>query len=190
MATKKDLANRFNITLNTVRKTLEACGLDTSKSEYTEEEISNRFEVARTMLTEEQKNYAEVATHFGVAMSDNSNAPQGRKTEVKYQTEVYVADPLQAAILENVQGYVQEVTDEAMQDVIAHLPQMIYESAQKVVRNGAIDEAFQKMLEQRRAFLRDFTPDSTIIDVPIGGLPFVDGGDDDEDYEIHVTRTD
>ena len=190
MKTKKDLANQFGISLNTVRETLKACGLDTSKSEYTEEEISNRFEVARTMLTEEQKNYAEVATHFGVATSDDSNAPQGRKTEVKYQVDVHLADPLQAAIRENVQGYVQEVTDEAMQDVVAHLPRMIYESAQKVVKSGAIDEAFQKMLEQRRVFSRDFPPDSTIIDVPIGGLPFVDDGDDDEDYEIHVTRTD
>jgi hypothetical protein len=79
-----------------------------------------------------------------------------------------------------VQGYVQEVTDEAMQDVVAHLPQMIYESAQKVVKSGAIDDVFQKMLEQRRAFSRDFPHDGTTIDVPAGGLPFVVDDDDEE----------
>lgn len=183
MITKKELANRFNISLNTVRKTLEACGLDTSKAEYTEEEIRDRFEVARTMLTEEQKNYAEVAAHFGVAMSDDSNAPQEREKQVKYQADVHAADPLQAAIRNNVQGYVQEVTDEAMQDVVAHLPQMIYESAQKVVKSGAIDDAFQKMLENRRAFSRDFPHDGTTIDVPVGGLPFVVDDDDDDEGE-------
>jgi hypothetical protein len=79
-----------------------------------------------------------------------------------------------------VQGYVQEVTDEAMQDVVAHLPQMIYESAQKVVKSGAIDDVFQKMLEHRRAFSRDFPHDGTTIDVPAGGLPFVVDDDDEE----------
>jgi hypothetical protein len=180
MITNKEIANRFNISLNTVRKTLEACGLDTSKAEYTEEEIRDRFEVARKMLTEEQKNYAEVAAHFGVAMSDDSNAPQEREQRVKYQADVHAADPLQAAIRNNVQSYVQEVTDEAMQDVVAHLPQMIYESAQKVVKSGAIDDVFQKMLEHRRAFSRDFPHDGTTIDVPAGGLPFVVDDDDEE----------
>jgi hypothetical protein len=57
---------------------------------------------------------------------------------------------------------------------------MIYESAQKVVKSGAIDDVFQKMLEHRRAFSRDFPHDGTTIDVPAGGLPFVVDDDDEE----------
>jgi hypothetical protein len=177
MITKKDLQERFGISLNTVRKTLEACGLDTSKSEYTEEEIRDRFEVARTMLTDEQKNYAEVAAHFGASIGSEAE-PTPRRPVAQAEKEHIKRDPLQQAIRENVEGYVQEVTDEAMEEVIAHLPQMIYNSAQKLVKTGAVDEVFQNMMAQRRAFAREFSHDGTTIDVPVGGLPFVD--DDEE----------
>jgi MoxR-like ATPase len=183
MITKKELASRFSLSLNTVRKTLEACGLDTSKAEYTEEEVIERFEVARKMLEQEQKSYAEVAAQFGVTLSDDLQAIKSEPA-VKYpKRDVHVADPLQSAIRENVEGYVQEVTDEALADVVAQLPQMIYESAQKLVKSGAIDDVFQKMLEQRRAFSRDLPSDGRIIDVPLSGLPFVDEDDDEDERQ-------
>lgn len=186
MITKKDLATQYNISLNTVRETLKSCGLDTSRSEYTEEEISDRFEVARKMLNDEQKSYAEVAAHFGVkVVSETSKAEQ----EVNHiEIDIDEPDPLHSAIRENVRNYVQEVTDEAVQDVVAELPQMIFESAKKVVKSGAIDEVFQKMSQQRRASSQDYSFGRRVIDVPAGGLPFVD--DEDEGDEIHVTRTD
>jgi flagellar biosynthesis/type III secretory pathway protein FliH len=187
MITKKQIAEQFNITINTVRKTLEACGLDTSQSEYSEDDIREKFEVARTMLTEEQKNYAEVAAHFGVAMGDEVGTPESNQ-EFKYASvaSAPTADPLQAAIHSNVQTYVQEITDHAVEDVVAELPQMIFESVRKVVRSGAVDAVFQTMLEQRRAFSRDFSDEGTTIDVSAGGLPFADDSDD----EIEITRSD
>jgi hypothetical protein len=190
MTTKKDLAKKFEITLNTVRKTLEACGLDTSKSDYSEEEIRDCFEVARTMVTEEKKGYAEVAAHFGVTMTGDETSTPGNEPEVQYEEVSSQAfDPLRATIRAKVQSYVQEVTDQAMQDMVAQLPQMIFESAQKVVRSGAIDAAFEGMLEKRRALSHDFSNQEHTIDVPAGGLPFVDD-DDSDDYEIEITRTD
>ncbi|MCG6137087.1 MAG: hypothetical protein MET45_21050 [Nostoc sp. LLA-1] len=191
MITKKQIAEQFKITINTVRKTLEACGLDTSQSEYSEEDIRKKFEVARTMLTEEQKNYVDVAAHFGVAMGEEVGTPENNQ-EFKYATvaNAPTADPLQAAIHSNVQTYVQEITDQAVEDVVAELPQMIFESVRKAVRSGAVDAVFRNMLEQRRAFPRDFSDEETTIDVvSAGGLPFVDDGDSD-DYEIQITRTD
>jgi hypothetical protein len=60
MISKKELEKRYDISFNTVRKTLEVCGLDTSRAEYTEEEINDMFDVARRMLTEDKKSYQEV----------------------------------------------------------------------------------------------------------------------------------
>ncbi|MBE9082854.1 hypothetical protein IQ278_12090 [Tolypothrix sp. LEGE 11397] len=101
-------------------------------------------------------------------------------------SSTYTADPLQAAIYSNVQTYVQEMTDQAVEDVVAELPQMIFESVRKVVRSGAVDAVFRTMLEQRRAFSRDFSDEGTTIDVSAGGLPFADDSDD----EIEKTRSD
>ena len=181
MKTKKDLANQFGISLNTVRETLKACGLDTSKAEYTEEEVSNSFAVARTMLKEEQKSYSEVAETFGVVMNDELSLPSSSESP---SSDPKAVDPLQAAIQTNVQAYVQDVTDQAMEDVIANLPQMIYESAQKLVKSGAIDNAFRKMLENRRTYpARDIRNEGTTIDITATaapGLPFISDDDEEE----------
>lgn len=69
MYSKKDLAERFArngtpLTTNTVRETLKACGLSTTAQTYTEDEVSARFAVARQMIEEEGKTYADVAAHF------------------------------------------------------------------------------------------------------------------------------
>jgi hypothetical protein len=181
MPTKKELANQFNLSLNTVRKTLEACGLDTAKSEYTDDEIRDRFELARKMLSEEQKGYAEVAAHFGVTVTEDESKDD-REYKIP-EVNINAPDPIHGAIRENVRNYVQEVTDEAVQDVVAQLPQMIYESAQKVVKSGAIDDVFKQMMERRRAASKDYSFGSRVIDVPAGGLPFVDDDDDEEDSD-------
>lgn len=194
MITKKELEERYKLSLNTVRKTLEACGLDTSLEDYTEEDIQNRFEVARRMITEEQKSYREVAVHFGVeGREDSENNPMPPPPNGTGNGHKGVIDdnPLEDAIRSNVESYIQEVTDDAVHEVIEHLPQMIYESARKAVQNGAIGDAFQRMLEQRRIFKANQSYGGATVDVSAGGLPFVDDDDEGGDEpQIEITRGD
>ena len=63
MVTKKELEQRYGLADTTVVKTLQACGLSTAKRQYTEEEILERFDVARKLLSGSMT-YAEVQQYF------------------------------------------------------------------------------------------------------------------------------
>lgn len=64
MYSKSDLEQKFGITKNTVRDTLKACGLSTSRREYTSDEV-RKFEFARQQI-EQGQTYHQVAQHFSV----------------------------------------------------------------------------------------------------------------------------
>lgn len=64
MATKKELQARFELNIKTLKSTLSACGLDSSKADFSQEEV-NRFSSARKMIAEEGKTYVQVAERFG-----------------------------------------------------------------------------------------------------------------------------
>ncbi|VEP18663.1 conserved hypothetical protein [Hyella patelloides LEGE 07179] len=49
---KKDLMELYDISYNTVKRTIAACGLDTSRVVYTEQEIVTRFKRARKLFRE------------------------------------------------------------------------------------------------------------------------------------------
>lgn len=73
---KKELLELYGIaTLNTVADTLKACGLQTSKTRYTTDEIKTRFHQARIMLAQGQT-YADVASHFRPKAKEVSNAQE------------------------------------------------------------------------------------------------------------------
>ena len=48
--TKEDLANRFNLDPSEVRDTLKAVGLSLKRKSYIEQEIEERFAVARKAI--------------------------------------------------------------------------------------------------------------------------------------------
>ncbi len=182
MITKKELVHRYSITLSTVRKTLEACGLDTSRAEYTQEEIVEKFDPARTMLVDERKSYTEVAAHFGTVFNDQSYDTEPEiENGSQAKARTTATDPLSEAVQKNVNEYVQEVTDEAVLDAINHLPEMIQTSIKKAVKSGAVDDVFQQLKERRRQFRDDGVYEVETIDVPLGGLPF--DTDDDKGEE-------
>ena len=57
---KKQLAEFYEISLNTVRMTLQACGLPTAAEFYSASDVEHRFHTARVLLTE-GKNYLQIA---------------------------------------------------------------------------------------------------------------------------------
>ncbi|NEO33485.1 MAG: hypothetical protein F6K36_24285 [Symploca sp. SIO3C6] len=184
MIKKKDLQERYGITLNTVRQTLEACGLDTSRQEYTEAEITERFEVARRMITEEKKSYAEVASHFGANLENQEDEQQEAfeqdEQEQGFQAENFISDALSQSIQENTAEYVQEIVEDALADVVPHIPQMLYYAGQRLVRSGGINDVFLKMREQRRQ-LRNVTDSFGMETYGQGGLPGADYDDSEEE---------
>lgn len=62
---KAQICDRYQISLNTVRQTLKACGLDTGKKTYGTEDMET-FEQARNLL-QSGRTYDQVAQHFGVS---------------------------------------------------------------------------------------------------------------------------
>jgi hypothetical protein len=63
--TKKDLEREFDIADTTVYRTLQACGLPTSRTKYTEQEITTRFKVARQLFAAKHT-FVEVQQYFGL----------------------------------------------------------------------------------------------------------------------------
>lgn len=61
--TKKELEQVFNLSANTVYKTLQICGLPTATQHYPVEEIRTRFVAARDMI-ERGLTYKQVREHF------------------------------------------------------------------------------------------------------------------------------
>lgn len=74
--TKKDLETLYDLSANTVYKTLQSCGLSTTIEQYDYDQIATYFHAAREMLTRGM-NHKDVAKHFG----------QGSKTEQPPQQE-------------------------------------------------------------------------------------------------------
>ena len=61
---KKDLQDIYGKADTTISKTLEACGLSTSRRTYTGTEIKTRFHLARKNIDELGWNYEQVREHF------------------------------------------------------------------------------------------------------------------------------
>lgn len=71
MVTKKQLEQRYKLADTTVSKTLKACGLSTAKRQYTEEEITEQFDVARKLLSRGMT-YADVHEYFSMKVAEHA----------------------------------------------------------------------------------------------------------------------
>jgi uncharacterized membrane-anchored protein YhcB (DUF1043 family) len=141
MYTKKQLMEEFGISAqNTLRETMKACGLPTSKQNYTEEE-RQKFGIARKMIDQDGKSYADVAEHFkvnarsadanGSAKGDNFTANQateatGSMNEVALRLADQMMTPVAGA-------------------VIALSPKMLMYRVNEQIATGALDTAFDDM---------------------------------------------
>lgn len=165
MLTKKDLEAQFELSDNTVYKTLKACGLDTARQEYTEEEINDLFKPARRMIDEGQ------TLQQVTAWAKKKKREEGAEG-VSSASHV----DLNSAIRDEVEDYTRQTVKEAVKDMIDALPAMMMEALEEEARSGNIRAAFQKTR-------REFTGKSPPPRSPRLGL----GGADDA---IEVDATD
>ncbi len=77
--TKKDLATLFELSANTIYKTLQCCGLPTAAQCYSMDNIKQSFVAARAML-ETGQTYQNVAIHF-----------QPQATQTQQETEFHAS---------------------------------------------------------------------------------------------------
>ncbi len=152
--TKKELEERYNLSDNTVYKTLKACGLDTSKTSYSEEEIKDRFEKARGIL-EAGGTYKDVEDCFSMRQAQAS--PEDAFDD--FPTDEASVTSLRQQVSQEVLQTYDEVMDAAVRDVIPFLPMLMFKAGSKYARNGAIHQAFaefREMLTQEEAPIIDF----------------------------------
>jgi len=130
--TKEDLKTAFGInSTNTVRQTLQACGLPTSRRSYTNEEIEGPFSTARQMI-EAGRTYDEVADHFQAGARQAAPGPSAAGTAANGGQEA-VGDIRMAAF-----NLANAAADQAMGEVVeqALVPLMQFHLGQHMKAGG------------------------------------------------------
>ncbi|MDJ0591150.1 MAG: hypothetical protein QNJ72_14330 [Pleurocapsa sp. MO_226.B13] len=140
--TKKDLEQQFGISDNTVYKTLKSCGLDTSKEDYSEEEIENYFQVAREMLNAGKK-YKDVEQYFGLADVEPEKVEEQQHDRANQGS---AADAVGMATAEMAVDMVQD----AVKQIAPHIPQLVAHTLAEEMRSPEMKDAFQEMRSEIR----------------------------------------
>lgn len=141
MPTKKDLEQRFQVSDNTVYKTLKACGLDTSKEEYSDEEIENYFKVAREML-DSGKRYKDVEEYFGLTDAE----PEATEQQHNQTSQSSAADAVGMATAEMAVDLVQD----AVRQITPHIPQLVAHTLAQEMQSDEMRKAFEETRSQMR----------------------------------------
>ena len=154
--TKKELEEMFSISKNTVYDTIKACGLDTAKSAYTEEEIQTRFAPARKLLESKQATYATLKDHFSIRSAEAEPEPAARpKTSSPHPHQAQADSPigtgqfLETVHEEIVQSF-EVMVESAVFDVIQRLPEIAMRAANSARHRGELRRVFE---QARREFI-------------------------------------
>jgi hypothetical protein len=145
--TKKELEGRFKLSATAVYETLKACGLDTSRREYTEEEIQARFIPARHML-EQNKKLTDVRNYFAVT---DEQASAGQFLPLDEATSDGSIGLVESEIIESV----NEVVQKAVVAIVPLIPKMVFAALEEQARQGKIRQAFVRFREEYRQNLFD-----------------------------------
>lgn len=143
MLTKKDLESKFNLSANTVYKTLQCCSLDTSNKQYSDEEIEQCFVVARKML-DAGKTYSDVEEYFGT--KNSSGAREVRQEE--FNAEGFAAnqatdasDAVGIAVAETM----ADMVESSVKQVAPYIPALMMQTINQELNSGEIKQAFDNM---------------------------------------------
>ena len=163
---KKQLEERFKLSKSAVHNRLYDSGLDTTKAQYSDEEIETNFKVACDMM---QQGYSrkEVREHFGVegssqTSSSNSYESNGYNIQDSFEITEVVSDLTKQQI--------QAEIDDAVDALLPFVPSMISESISKAVASGRLHQAFLKYQEQRQRARKIYYSPSEEIEKQQRGL--------------------
>lgn len=181
MATKKELEVLFNISDNTVYKTLQACGLDTAKTEYSILEIKEFFEPARKML-DSGKVYRDVELW---ARKKRSHVPETTAPSIDEGEARNNDFDFDEVVRSEVSQIAEATISAAVRDVIPHLPAMLRRALEKEAQKGSIREAFKRSRGEfignvRQSFGEYYEEEKAKRELP--GMP--SSGDDDDVIDV------
>lgn len=154
--TKKELVDKFGICKNTVYDTIKACGLDTSKTRYTEEEIQTRFAPARALLESKQATFDTLHEHFSMRSAQATPEPEHPRAPRHPSTQqTSAASPVETGqFLEAVQQEIEQsfevMVEAAVFDVIQRLPQIAMRAANSARSRAELTRVFA---EARQEFI-------------------------------------
>lgn len=143
MVSKKELAARYDICDNTVYETIKACGMDTSKRDYDEEEIQERFDVARKMFNAGKKG-KEIERYFALKDASQRTKAQGSAYADTPYDEVSPEYGLKQQIGKEVAGAMQEIVSATVRELVPYIPLMASKALKSLVESGDVKEAFHK----------------------------------------------
>lgn len=146
MLTKKDLESKFNLSANTVYKTLQCCGLDTSSKQYSDEEIDQHFVTARKML-DAGKTYNDVEEYFGTKNSSGA----GEVGQEEFNVEGFAAN--QATDASDAVGIavaqtMADMVESSVKQVAPYIPALVMQTINQELNSGEIKQAFDDMRSQ------------------------------------------
>lgn len=139
--TKRQLEELFGLSKSGVHNRLRDCGLDSSKSEYTDEEINNHFTVACDMM-QQGASRRDVKEHFGVSennqnhrQQDTNQNPMGSGTN--NSSHVFT---------EGVKGisykFFEQEVKQAVERILPYTPLIVHQEWQNLINSGAVTQAF------------------------------------------------
>ncbi|MCU0552540.1 MAG: hypothetical protein MUC48_24675 [Leptolyngbya sp. Prado105] len=114
--TKKDLQDLYELSPNTIYKTIASCGLSTAAEQYSLQEISENFHDARLMIAA-GRNYKQVAAHFS-----SGNHVQPEEPNATGHTEATAQEGASASKMAAFQVVNRMARSDAQQAVQAYLP--------------------------------------------------------------------
>lgn len=149
MYTKKNLGDRFGISKNTVYETIKACGLDTAKTTYTEEEIQTRFTPARQLLDSGQATYESLREYFDTRSAEVGSEPPASSGAQTYSEQVPTEDsmdmePFVDVVRQELTQSVELLIEAATSDVVKLVSYLTARSLLSSTNRGEIARALQE----------------------------------------------
>lgn len=149
MVTKKDLESKFDLSANTVYKTLQCCGLDTSNKQYSDEEIEQYFVPARKML-DAGKTYSDVESYFGTKSSQGTEEVEQSEFNASGFAANEADDAVDGVTMATAQAF-SGMVDQAVKEVAPFIPALVAQAInQEMQQGGEIRKAFDNFNEQVR----------------------------------------
>lgn len=149
MLTKKDLESKFDLSANTVYKTLQVCGLGTSNKQYSEEEIEQYFVPARRML-DAGKTYTDVEEYFGTKNSSGTGVGEQDEFNADGFAANEADDAVDGVTMATAQAF-SGMVEQAVKDVAPFIPALVAQAInQEMQQGGEIRKAFDNFNEQVR----------------------------------------
>ncbi len=158
---KAELAKDFGCSPRTIHNIARACGLNTKKSHYTQEEVDKYLRPARTLL-KKGKTYKEVAKMFNARDTKKNVTPYTRvenpkngakkaETPIEDIIDLPQTDDFLDANKKGIALYVQTVVQKHVSEVIPYLPLMTRAALEKEYGKGNVDDIYTDLREHYMA---------------------------------------